>query len=256
MTYRNMRKDTIRNHSSALVKGFIEQSLSLSSLQHKPTKGQLRELFVTNIPKPFLSSQFEIGTGVIINQKGEQSDQTDIIIYDTRTIPPFIKEQNIGVYPAESVIGVVEVKSRLSRPEIEAAEASARKLHTRIFSPISNLYRDYAFTPYCCAIGFYGSGVKELSDSNEGKVWLQQRIDKMFAVCLIGKYAWINVKGRGWVFHERDTKTYEETKAFICVLLDNVRTQSAKRIVAFEKEHRDWLSIYIRHQSLFPEQDV
>lgn len=248
---KNKMKNTIRNHSSALVKGFIEQAHSISSLQHNPTKRQLRELFVTNILKPFLSSQFDVGTGTIINQKGEQTDQTDVIIYDTRTIPPFIKEQHIGIYPAESVIGVVEVKSRLSRNENESAERAAKKLHTEIFSPIANLYRDYIFTPFCGVIGFYGTAVKELSDPTKGKDWLRSRIDKMFPVCLIGKYTWLNVVKKGWVFHEKDEKTHEGTKAFICVLLDNIRTQSIQRMTAFEKVHRDWLSIYIRHQNLF-----
>jgi hypothetical protein len=94
---------------------------------------------VTNILKPFLSSQFDIGTGAIINPKGDQSDQTDIIICDTRTIPPFIKEPNLGGHSAEIVIGGVEVKSSLSRPEMEAVKRSARKQPTEIFSPISNL---------------------------------------------------------------------------------------------------------------------
>jgi hypothetical protein len=88
-------------------------------------------------------------------------------------------------------------------------------------------------------IGFYGTGVKALTRSDKGKDWLRQRIDKMFALCLLAKYVWIKVASRGWVFHEKDAKTHEETKAFICVLLDNVRTQSAKRMAAFEKVHRD-----------------
>ncbi|HEX3037325.1 MAG TPA: DUF6602 domain-containing protein [Thermodesulfobacteriota bacterium] len=253
MDRKNNSKDTIRNYSSALVKGFIEQSHSISSLGHNPTKGQLRELFVTNILNSFLSSQFEVGTGTIINQKGEESDQTDVIIYDNRTIPPFIKEHHIGVYPAESVIGAIEVKSRLSKAEIESAEASAQKLHKDIFNPLSKLYKDYNFTPFCGVIGFYGTGARELSDPQKGKDWLNSRIDKMFGLCLIGKYSWINVAQRGWVFHDRDEKTHEETKAFISVLLDNIRTQSVRRVKAFERAHRDWLSIYIRHQNLFTE---
>lgn len=242
---------TIRDYASALVKGFIGQAHSISTMQHNLTKGQLRELFVTNILKPFLSSQFDVGTGIIVNQKGEESQQTDIVIYDTRIIPPFIKEQNIGVYPAESVIAAIEVKSRLTREEIESAELSARKLHDVIFKSSSGFYKKFNFKPLSGIIGFSGTGVKELNDPEGGKDWLTNKVSKMFGICLIGKYSWINTSDRGWLFHEKDEQTHEETKAFICVLLDNVRTQSIHRMNAFEKSHKDWLSIYLRHQDLF-----
>jgi hypothetical protein len=242
---------TIRDYSTALVKGFIGQAQSISAMQHNLTKGQLRELFVANILKPFLSSQFGVGTGIIVNQKGEESQQTDIVIYDTRIIPPFIKEQNIGVYPAESVIAAIEVKSRLTKNEVESAEIAARKLHDVIFNSSSGIYKEFNFKPLSGIIGFFGSGVKELKDPEKGKGWLTNKVSKMFGICLIGKYAWINTSDKGWLFHEKNGQTHEETKAFICVLLDNVRTESIRRVTAFEKFHKDWLSIYLRHQNLF-----
>jgi hypothetical protein len=43
----------------------------------------------------------------------------------------------------------------------------------------------------------------------------------------------------------------EETKAFVAVLLDNIRTYSQKRYLSLAR-HVDWLSIYTRDQgSLF-----
>lgn len=40
----------------------------------------------------------------------------------------------------------------------------------------------------------------------------------------------------------------EETKAFVAVLLDNIRTFSQRRYLSLVR-HVDWLSIYIRDQS-------
>ena len=100
----------------------------------------MRELFVPNILSPFLSKQFDIGSGIVINQKEEQSDQTDIIIYDNRILPSFIKEQHIGVYLAESVIGIIEVKTNLRKDALIRAEASARKLHEKIYNPLSPVF--------------------------------------------------------------------------------------------------------------------
>ena len=80
---------------------------------------------------------------IVVNQKGEQSDQTDIILYDNRILPPFIKQQHIGVYPAESVLGAIEVKSHLTKTALLEAEASAKRLHEEIFDPRSSIYKDY-----------------------------------------------------------------------------------------------------------------
>jgi len=95
-----MNQTLIQKYSTSIINGFIERSKSLSNLQHNLLKGELRELFVTQVLKQFLTAQFQVGSGIIVNQKGEQSKQTDIIIYDNRILPPFIREQYLGVYPA------------------------------------------------------------------------------------------------------------------------------------------------------------
>ena len=84
-------------HTSAIIKGLIGEADALKKLNHKSLKGQLRELLATRLLAKLLTIQFGIGSGVIINQLGMQSPQTDIIIYDRRILPPFIEEQRIGL---------------------------------------------------------------------------------------------------------------------------------------------------------------
>ncbi|MCJ7631961.1 hypothetical protein MUP77_06150, partial [Candidatus Bathyarchaeota archaeon] len=115
-----MSRSPIQQHTSAIIKGFIAETKAIGDLHHKSEKGRLRELFVSKkILSKFLTSQFSIGTGVIINQKREQSQELDIIIYDNRILPPFVEEQNIGVYPAECVLGVIQVRSWISKDTIK-----------------------------------------------------------------------------------------------------------------------------------------
>ncbi|RPI84334.1 MAG: hypothetical protein EHM34_03785 [Nitrosopumilales archaeon] len=244
-----MSRTLIQKHSSAIIRGLSEKISALSDLNHKLSKGELRELFVSNILKSFLTEQFSIGTGVIINQAGYQSNQTDIIIYDNRILPPFIKEQHIGVYPAESVIATIEVKSRLTNVEILKAEKAAHKLKNEIYAQKYSIYKDFGlFKPLCAIIGFYGIGSKALVDSEKGKSWLNENIKNIFAICLTNRYSWLNVGKTGWGKRDSDKTTNEETKRFIAVLLDNIRTNSLRRIKQMEQEHKDWLSVYIRDQ--------
>src|SRR2546426_12636818 len=106
-------KGLIKRYSTAIIEGMERKIYASASLEHKLTKGELGELFVSTVLTSFLTSQFDIGTGIVINQRETQSNQTDIILCDNRILPPFIKQQHIGVYPAESVLGTIEVKSDL-----------------------------------------------------------------------------------------------------------------------------------------------
>ena len=257
-----MERTLIQKYSSSIIRGLVERSLDLSKLDHRVTKGELRELFVSNTLKAFLTKQFDIGSGIIINQKGKQSNQTDIIIYDNRILPPFIKEQQIGVYPAESVIATIEIKSKLTKSELLKSEESAKKLLEIVYNPADSIYEDFKyFRPLCSTIGFYGSGARELSNKNKGKGWLEKQIKYLKLIGLINRYSWIKMT-KGWVYCAHDKYTNEETKRFIAVLLDNIRTHSEKRLRLItpndkdenekhdkdeDKRHRDWLGCYIRH---------
>jgi len=68
----------------------------------------------------------------------------------------------------------------------------------------------------------------------------------MFGVCLVDKFSWIGVVRPEGSLKMVDENN-EETKAFIAVLLDNVRTLSQIRYLSLL--HQDWLGIYTRDQS-------
>ena len=69
----------------------------------------------------------------------------------------------------------------------------------------------------------------------------------LFGVCLINKFSWLNIMKREGALHMVNENN-EETKAFIAILLDNIRTLSQRRYLSLVG-HNDWLSIYIRDQS-------
>lgn len=242
----------IQKYSTAIVKGLIQKVDSLSELNHKLTKGELRELFVNDILQLFLTTQFGIGSGLIVNQKGEQSNQVDIIIYDNRILPPFIKEKHLGLFPAESVICTIEIKSNLHKKDLLKADRDASHLINNIYNPASTIYKaDYTrFKPICSILGFYGEGVADLTDSTNGKKWLEEHIHSLPFIGLLNKYSWIHMARGEWVQKLADNFN-NETKRFIGVLLDNVRTRAEDRFSILSGRHNDWLGVYIRDQKLF-----
>jgi hypothetical protein len=218
-------KDLVASYSTAIISGLMSK-VSALSLNHKLTQGELTELFITNVLSLFLTKQFDTGTGVIISSKQEESDQTDIIIYDNRILPPFIKESHIGVYPAESIVGVISVRSQLDGTVIKKTERSFKKLHEKIYNPASRLYgSDRCMEPICAIVGLYwkNNAKQNFLTRETGKRWLENNIKYSDAICLIENFSWLKINQ--WV-KSRDEENFEETKRFIAVFLDSLRTRS------------------------------
>lgn len=247
-----MTETLIQQFASSVMRGMLERAETLSGLRHDLLKGELRELFVSTVLRSFLTAQFDIGSGVVVNQRGEESDQTDIIIYENTILPPLIRAQHLGVYPAECVLATVEIKSWLTRRELLKSEASARKVHEHIYSTEASIYPNDRFPkPRCAVFGFYGTGAKELSAQGRGAQWLDENIKNLTYVALARRYSWIHMLRQGWVRRGADPESCEEIKRFISVLLDNVRTCSQMRLATMARKHRDWLSVYLRTQDVF-----
>lgn len=235
----------IQKFATAIISGLIEKIKSLSALDHNLTKGELRELFVNEVLFSFLSDQFGISSGIIINQAGLQSHQNDIIIYDKRVLPPFIKRHNIGVFPVESVLAVIEVKTRLTRDNLIETESKFDQLRSIICDKKFSYYGTEGYIPLCGIIAFYGNGSKEIKGAN-GAAWLNENFKNLFAICLAGKFSWLRTKG--WSICKHNPITFEETKRFVAAILDNVRTKSNRLPYKLDENHKDWLSIYLRDQ--------
>lgn len=267
-----MDRTLIQQYASGIVKGFVEQVRSISDMKHRYTKGRLRELFVANVLDRYLTAQFGVGSGIVVNQRGDQSDQMDIIIYDNRVLPPFVREQGIGVFPVEAVIATIEVKSILDKTELRKSEKAAKKLREVVASPCGSIYpkNELPKRPGCTIIGFCDRGLSDLMKEQVGRDWLTGNIESLWAVCLVGKFSWLKLAPKEWRLKTSD-EFAEETKQYIGVLLDNVRTQAEhnyrllcqpeegeeeeepetrRRLRSDRKKerHRDWLSVYIRDQ--------
>lgn len=237
-----MDRTLIQIYATSVIKGFVERARALKVLGHNLTKGELREIFVSNVLKSFLTSQFGIGTGIIINQENEQSRQTDIVIYDNRILPPFIKEQEKGVYPAQSVIATIEVRTTLDKGGIEEANEAAGILTEKVFAKGV----PFGLKPLCAVFGYQG-GFGELDNEEKGREWLEVNAKHLFNICITEKYCWANLTIKGWSVQLHEPETYQETTRFFALLLDNMRTRAQEMFkYLVEDHHWDWFSMYIR----------
>lgn len=95
-----------------------------SLIQHRLLKGEFRERRVIAGLRPFIPLRYEINSGVVVNSNGAFSGQQDIIISDSTIAPPFLAAGELGVYPIETVTGVIEVKSVATAQAVREAVAN------------------------------------------------------------------------------------------------------------------------------------
>lgn len=110
-------KEFIRELSLELVSGFGRASQATTS----GLKGVARENEVRKKFESLLPSGVGVGTGCVIDYKGNASRQQDIILFEKELCPVFSINETpeATYYPCEGVIAVGEIKTRIGKKEIE-----------------------------------------------------------------------------------------------------------------------------------------
>ena len=98
----------------------LEYEFNISSeINHNGNKGTYRENALKDfLKKGKLPRRYGVGSGEIIGRAENVSKQCDLIIYDQLDGISLVYDEDIQVYPIESVFGVIEVKSSLSKEEL------------------------------------------------------------------------------------------------------------------------------------------
>jgi len=134
--YKNLSRDVFVNEKGDLI--------------HPGEFGMYREKIVSELIKPLLPSKLGIGTGFIITSKNHISTQCDIIIYDKENTP-IIENGEQRFFPVESVVGVIEVKSKLTKSDFKEALVKLTKikaLREDIGSKNPYIFKDGSFTGF------------------------------------------------------------------------------------------------------------
>lgn len=97
-------------------------------IQHQGVKGNLNKLMLQNLFKEVIPSKYSLTRGIIQDYDGNQSNETDIIIYDSEILPPLLFGDELGFVPAESVTYACEVKTSLNKTELETTISKFQNL--------------------------------------------------------------------------------------------------------------------------------
>ncbi|HAV5302545.1 DUF6602 domain-containing protein [Acinetobacter baumannii] len=145
-----------------------------AEFNHHGVKGDYREDALKNfLENGKLPKQYKLGNGEIISSYSQTSKQTDLIVYDNNKSIIFQASDSIQIYPIETIYGIIEIKSKLSKQKLnEGLEniKSLKQIHSPSFiskklGPTSTV--TYGNTPPFGVIFAYDLGGNSLDSLEE-----------------------------------------------------------------------------------------
>lgn len=218
----------------ARIGAAVGAAKAVSNIKHEGLKGQLREIVIRDLFRPLLPSDVGVGTGEIISADNRQSREQDVVIFDKRILPPMVLESVKGIFPIESVLYAIEVKSKMTANEIETSDKSATELirfmyQSGDYDDSGKLSEHIVEKLASCVLAF------DTDLTLEGKSEIE-RYDEirgsecdpaLRAICVVGRGYWY-WSGNKWETWER-TSEFEEVVGFIITVMNRYREVAATR---------------------------
>jgi hypothetical protein len=105
------------------AKKLRQDFVELRTVRHAALRGGEAEELMRRFLREHIPRRFDVGSGFIIDPRDTVSRQTDVIIYDALNCATYRTSDIAGIFPANNVAAVVEVKSRLDGHYLEDAFA-------------------------------------------------------------------------------------------------------------------------------------
>ncbi|WP_287605344.1 DUF6602 domain-containing protein [Thiothrix sp.] len=231
MASKNKYQDLFR----ARVCSAINQAKAAAGLSHQGVKGSILEILVGQLFEPLLPADIGIGTGQIIDSySGQQSGQLDIILYNKAILPPLLIDQKLGVFPIESVLYAIEVKTTLNATELRKAHESAKILQTKFgylpgFKDQNGNHKHHSIERLRYVVFALNTDLSEngLSEAERYRRLYGDDSAYIRAICVAGKEYWYD-NGNFWLgFNYEDE--YDDVLCFIGGVTNTYRSLSESR---------------------------
>ena len=123
----------------------VRKASAVGQVEHTGVRGRFRELFLDELLRPLFPNNWILATGVIVDtddrrwggtsgDASSQSGQEDILIINPELLPPVLLQKEQVIAPVEAVLGVVEVKSKLTATELDKSIKHAMKIRELVTS--------------------------------------------------------------------------------------------------------------------------
>jgi hypothetical protein len=216
----------------------VDAARALIGVQHKGLKGRLREVVIRDLLRPLFPTDIGLGSGEIVDTQDRHSTEQDIVIYDKAILPPFLLEERDGLFPVESVLYTIEVKSVLDSGGLRKSHQDAKQLDDFYYAageynsddcPIPGTCERIIPCVFAFASDLSGNGADEV-ERYDG-IWQEDSDEPVIRVlCVVDRDTWSwwpNQKT--WRQMARRGDPLEEVVAFVAGILNTYSRVRATR---------------------------
>ena len=108
---RPRKASSLADYWSGIHASLDGRLLSVKDYLRHPSSGFNAENYFRDLFKQYLPRRYAVESGFVVNVAGERTDFIDVLIVDCLNIPPLSAEPHFKVFPAEAVVGAVEITS-------------------------------------------------------------------------------------------------------------------------------------------------
>ena len=118
-----------------------------SNNPHYGERGEEAENIVKDFLNSHLPKRFHADTGFVIDHDDNQSDQTDVIVYDADNSPIYRTGSKSLIVTSDNVAAAIEVKTNLNKKELEDSARKIASVKRLKRSPITDVDQPVTFSP-------------------------------------------------------------------------------------------------------------
>ena len=222
----------------ARVQAAIGAARAATGIGHSGLKGQLREIVIRDLFRSLFPAAIGLGTGEIITADNQRSRQQDVVVFDKSIVPPVLLEGTTGVFPIESVLYAIEIKTLLTGPELKSSFDSATQLaslkgipgeYDAHHQPIESRMQAVIGNILAFDSDLSGSGKTEIQ--RLGEIWGSTDKPPIQMICVVGRgcWAWNEIRETpGWHTFPI-TYPLQEVIVFISVMMNSYKQIALSR---------------------------
>lgn len=213
-----------------------------NNIKHPVSRGDTTELNWIEWLRKYLPKRYTVDKGFVVDNKGNLSQQIDVIIYDTLYCPFIFNQDEIKYIPAESVFAVFEVKQSLNSKNLKYAceKANSVRILERTTKNIEGAERQLvAKVPknIICGLLTTKSDWEQNEDENLLKNLKTDVDSRLDYVCSLKSHSYSLTYLKDKINHVKSSKNESLIYLFIklFVALQNMGNPPAMDIIAYAK---------------------
>jgi hypothetical protein len=217
-----------------IKKGLADARLAIE-LKHPFLTGKLREIVLHQLIEPMLNDNYSIGNGKVVDYEGNMSKEMDLCIYSKNLHPPifFSSNEKLGIFPIESLLNAIEVKSELNMKNLKDTFSKFTQLNEDLIMTAAfhdenhDAIETYFVKPHYSLFAF-NTHLKKYSP--EKILELYSKVDKEWDtfplvtnICIANK-GWLCNTHQGWIHISYNSMNNfnEEIVGFLATLVNDL----------------------------------